>query len=295
MKQLYILISLVAFSYGQTATYTGLTGMIYSPNYPEDYENSANDSYIITVPAGRYIHLTFLDFLTEEPYDYLSVKTGSGNEMYTVANYSRISGDKTGFQIDINSSEATLVFTSDLTNTFRGFAIKFDAIETGTMYEPTNTCSSPIHIQRFGIVTSPNFPENYPNNAFCSYLLTAQAGNIIELEFVAFNTEAGYDVLYVYDGPNNASTMIGKFSGKQIPSIILSTGNSIYMFFSSDLVNNFSGFSAVYTQISANNKDRRGVLPQALGTDPTLRKDVNNFKWLNSRRGAGQTEKNSST
>ncbi|CAI2353642.1 unnamed protein product [Caenorhabditis sp. 36 PRJEB53466] len=271
---------------GQNLNYDGITGLIYSPNYPKDYDNSANVVFTITVPSGHYIHLTFLDFLTEDSYDYLAVQQGTGDEAEPIQNYSSISGDRTGLSIDITSSEATLVFTSDLTTTFRGFAIRFDSVLTGSEYMPTNTCSSPLHSSEFGIVTSPSFPDNYPNNISCSYLLIAPASHVITLQFVAFNTEDGYDIVYVYDGSNNSYPLVGKYSGKKVPATIYSTGNTLYLFFQSDLVNNFSGFSALYTSAAASNEFRRGVLPQSYTADPTPRRDANILKWLKDKKGA---------
>lgn len=58
--------------------------MIYSPNYPSNYDNSANVVYTITVPNGYFIHLTFLDFLSEDPYDYMAIQEGIGADAVTL-------------------------------------------------------------------------------------------------------------------------------------------------------------------------------------------------------------------
>jgi hypothetical protein len=49
--------------------------------------------------------------------------------------------------------------------------------------------------------------ENY------TYTFTAPAGYRVNAEFQIFYTESGYDYLYVYDGPNASSPLLGTFHG----------------------------------------------------------------------------------
>ncbi|MDN3676649.1 GEVED domain-containing protein [Flavobacterium paronense] len=57
----------------------------------------------------------------------------------------------------------------------------------------------------------------YLNNENYTYTFNpGTAGNKIKATFSYFNTESGYDFLYVYNGPTTASTLIGVYSGTQI-------------------------------------------------------------------------------
>lgn len=52
-----------------------------------------------------------------------------------------------------------------------------------------------------GTVESPGFPYGYPNYANCTWTITAEAQNRIQLVFQSFALEEDFDVLSVYDGP----------------------------------------------------------------------------------------------
>ena len=48
-------------------------------------------------------------------------------------------------------------------------------------------------------------------------------GDLVTFTFLSFNTEANYDDLTVYDGPDTLSTIVGVFDGTEIPDPISST------------------------------------------------------------------------
>ena len=48
-------------------------------------------------------------------------------------------------------------------------------------------------------------------------------GDLVTFTFLSFNTEANYDYLTVYDGPDTLSTIVGVFNGTEIPDPISST------------------------------------------------------------------------
>ncbi|CAP26918.1 Protein CBG06640 [Caenorhabditis briggsae] len=274
--KLVVLLFLPFLCYAQEhISYDGTTGVIYSPNYPGDYPNSANYVYTITVPTGNFIHLTFFDFLTEDSYDYM-----------TVENYT-LSGDQTGLAIDIQASQATLTFKSDLTTTYRGFAIQYDQVPVGSVFMPSDQCSNWSLTSTYGIVTSPNYPENYPDNMSCGVTIEVENGHLISLQFLAFDTEDSYDIVTVFDADNQDDTKIlGTFSGKAVPQTLTSTGNHMRIQFSSDLVKNFSGFSALYTSFVSNDF-KRGVLPQTYTTDSILKRENQKLlEWLKKKAGS---------
>lgn len=55
---------------------------------------------------------------------------------------------------------------------------------------------------RQGVITSPNYPSNYPNRANCVYDVTVPAGFVC-FTFTLFETETGYDYVRFYDGQTN--------------------------------------------------------------------------------------------
>lgn len=66
--------------------------------------------------------------------------------------------------------------------------------------------------------------NNYSNNK--DYTLTftpAIEGNKIRVNFAEFNTESGYDYLYIYDGNSTNTTLIGRYDGANNPGEVTAT------------------------------------------------------------------------
>lgn len=70
-----------------------------------------------------------------------------------------------------------LRLTTDFSNQGRGFDIQYDTI-----------CNRKITSHR-GVIESPNYPTNYPNNLDCEWIIEAPQGNKIFVAFSAFNLE----------------------------------------------------------------------------------------------------------
>ena len=61
-----------------------------------------------------------------------------------------------------------------------------------------------------------------------------------------FQTELSYDFLEVHDGPNLLSPLIGSFNGTQVPQFLFSSGNFLYLLFTTDNSRSNSGFKIFY-------------------------------------------------
>ena len=90
--------------------------------------------------------------------------------------------------------------------------------------------------------------EDYPQGMSAQWLINPQndqdSVTSITLSFIEFDTYNN-DKLRVYDGGDENAEIIGTFSGSDIPSSITSTGNQLYITFSS--VGEAPGFKAEYT------------------------------------------------
>ncbi|XP_013390347.1 CUB and peptidase domain-containing protein 2-like [Lingula anatina] len=106
-----------------------------------------------------------------------------------------------------------------------------------------------------GVIKSLNYGTgNYNNNANCKWKITAPAGKIIKLTFLAFAVEEGgtscrFDKLSVYDGSSTSARFIKNYCGKGTPNEISTTGNALYLTFTSDRSEVESGFSIRYTVV----------------------------------------------
>ena len=77
----------------------------------------------------------------------------------------------------------------------------------------------------------------------CTWLIRPSNGGTVTLNFDSFNTESGYDFVTVYDGTNANATQLGRFSGTSRPSAVTSTGNALFVRFTSDGSVNAAGWS----------------------------------------------------
>lgn len=83
---------------------------------------------------------------------------------------------------------------------------------------------------------------NYFNNENNKFTITSPNGQRVKATFLAFNVEANFDYMYVYDGPTTLSPLIGQYSGTTIPPVITSTGTSLTFKFTSDGATVASGY-----------------------------------------------------
>ncbi|MDB5236809.1 MAG: hypothetical protein JWR44_3802 [Hymenobacter sp.] len=87
----------------------------------------------------------------------------------------------------------------------------------------------------------------YSANANGSVTITpATAGNKIRLQFTSFTVEAGYDLVYIYDGTSVSAPLIGAFDTNNQPGTVYGTtaSGALTVRLTSDGVVQQSGFSA---------------------------------------------------
>jgi len=87
----------------------------------------------------------------------------------------------------------------------------------------------------------------YNNNSDCKWLIDVPGATSIDLSFSAFDTEAGFDGIIIYDGNTINATVLDTFSGQSIPPTITSSGSQLLVRFISDIFVSASGWSANYT------------------------------------------------
>jgi spore germination protein YaaH len=83
---------------------------------------------------------------------------------------------------------------------------------------------------------------NYANNENYKFTIHSPNGEQIKAEFIAFNLEANYDYVYIYDGPSTASPLIGQYSGTTIPPVAISSGTAMTFRFTTDGATVASGY-----------------------------------------------------
>ncbi|XP_054716859.1 tolloid-like protein 1 [Uloborus diversus] len=104
-----------------------------------------------------------------------------------------------------------------------------------------------------GVVSSPNYPDNYPSRKECTWRFDATPGHRIKLVFDSFelepHQECAYDHVALYDGDSAESPLLGRFCGSKVPHPILSTAHTMLMAFRSDPSVQRNGFRATHTTV----------------------------------------------
>ena len=87
-----------------------------------------------------------------------------------------------------------------------------------------------------GNLTSPGFPEDYPNKLYTSDVIAVNSDQLILITFTHINIEEGsqcrYDYLEITDG--NGDVLLGRTCGQILPSEISSASNEVHITFRTD-------------------------------------------------------------
>ena len=104
--------------------------------------------------------------------------------------------------------------------------------------QPTYSMTNGFVTDCEGILTdSENGPENgqYDHNEIYTFTVCVDQASEIIIAFDFFATEAGYDVLSVYDGPNTGSPLLAMLTGSlQPPPVLVATSGCVTFHFVSD-------------------------------------------------------------
>ncbi|XP_016523623.1 neuropilin and tolloid-like protein 2 isoform X3 [Poecilia formosa] len=113
-------------------------------------------------------------------------------------------------------------------------------------------CGTWVRKSDGGSFSSPNYPNTYPPNKECLYVLEALPRQRVELQFskifqIEASFECRFDHIEVRDGPFSFSTLINRYCGTANPGRILSSGRFMWIRFFSDDELEGKGFQVQYT------------------------------------------------
>ena len=115
-----------------------------------------------------------------------------------------------------------------------GFQLGYDSSNVSEWSYSSGECGGNFSAPN-GIVTSPSYPHNYPNNANCKYTISQPIDSIIGLKFVFMDTQQSYfsatcnDYLEVRDGISESSPVLEKLCGNELPTPIQSSLNNVML------------------------------------------------------------------
>lgn len=121
---------------------------------------------------------------------------------------------------------------------------------------------------------------NYGNDERKVTVIDPTGATSVTLTFTSFNTEAGYDYVYIYNGNSTSAPLLGKFAGTTNPGTFTGTSGALTIEFRSDCATISSGWAATWSCSSTT------VTPNSLQvTAPTCSNGNATFSWNNSGSG----------
>ncbi|XP_043273312.1 cubilin-like [Venturia canescens] len=216
------------------------TGVIQSHTGGASYDDNEHCVWTIKAPAGHIVQLTFTSFNLELGYhclsDYVIVYDGpstTGQEM------GRFCGSTLPPPLMSQTESMSIVFNTDSNINGEGFVAHYVFIDA------SKVCGGHYYSET-GVISSPNYPEPYPANRECVWVITAPNKHQINLEAVEFELEESsrctYDYLEVRNGGYETSPLIGRYCGSTLPSI-KSLTNELYIKLVTDSSRHMGGFS----------------------------------------------------
>ncbi|XP_065577276.1 cubilin-like isoform X4 [Artemia franciscana] len=222
-------------------------GVINSPSYPGKYPPNRDCYWTVQVPPGKRIQFTFATLQMEHhdncTFDFLEVRDGSHD-------YSPLLGKfcSTGNPAPLITSGRTALvyFHSDMALSDHGFHITYASI-------PAIPGCGGLLTAPEGTVSSPNHPDSYDHNLVCEWIIRAPVGERLQLQFgemqLEISTVCRFDYVEIRDGESEDSPSLGRFCGRNLPPIITSLSNHLFVKFRSDYSVSHGGFRARYSTI----------------------------------------------
>lgn len=228
-------------------TVRGFNGVIESPNFPNKYPGSLNCTWTIEAPKGNTINVTFSHFELEGPsvtkgcsYDYLAISEGDNNEPNTELS---TSCDTTlPARVSSTQHQVFVHFVTDQYFAFDGFRLEWTSVGCGG------------HLTRpSGNFTSPGYPNAYPENIECEWLVEVEHGNSVEITLLDVNTEkmpgCRYDKISLYGGGDTSAPRLTELCHTDGIAKYTSPTNKLFIKFESDFSFAGRGFKAEYKSV----------------------------------------------
>lgn len=236
-------------------------GYITSPGYPHDYTPHQRCEWVVRAPENHQkILLNFNPHFELEKhdcrYDYIEIRDGDGESADLLGKHC---GNIAPTSIISSGSALYIKFVSDYAQQGAGFSLRYEIFRTGS-----DDCSKNFTALS-GVIESPSFPDKYPHNLYCTYIILAPPRSEVTLTMLIFDlefdplqigpTECKYDHLAIWDGFPEVSPLIGRYCGSKIPAVIRSDTGIMSLTFHTDMAVAKDGFSAEYNITTKETQD----------------------------------------
>ncbi|XP_062391018.1 neuropilin-2-like, partial [Sardina pilchardus] len=226
-------------------------GYITTPGYPLEYPPHQDCRWVITAPEpAQRIVLNFNPHFELEKldcrYDFIEIRDGNSDAADLLGRHcSNIAPPAI-----ISSGPVLYIrFASDYAHQGAGFSLRYEIYKTGSDCSRNFTSLS-------GVIESPGFPDKYPHNLECHFIIIVPPHMDVTLTFLTFDLEndplqgaegeCKYDWLEIYDGLPQVGPLIGRHCGTKIPPEVQSSTGILSLSFHTDMAVAKDGFSARY-------------------------------------------------
>jgi len=238
-------------------TLRGISGSLTSPNFPNNYEFEHKCSWIISVPRGYHVLLSFnrKKFQIHScndtcDCDFLEVREGTSSKGKLLGKYC---GSIEPSPIYASGRHIWLRFVSDNVLNNKGFRATYEAIEDLAEECPWNKTFT----NHRGFISSPRYASRYPGNMDCIWRIHVSKKHRVALVFLGpLNFDPNCtDFVEIRDGLDASSPLLKRdCASADTPANIFSSGRDMYVRFKSDSYirrdGSKSGFQATYFAVT---------------------------------------------
>ncbi|XP_021014858.1 CUB domain-containing protein 2 [Mus caroli] len=221
---------------------TGLSGVLSSPEYPNNYPNNVECHWLIRASGPAAVKLVFVDFQVEGSdecmYDYVAVLGAPGP-----AHGHHYCGRTRPPTLVSLGHELQVVFKSDFNIGGRGFKAHYFSGECQEVFTAVR-----------GNFSSPQYPGAYPNNIRCHWTIRLPPGYRVKVFILDLGLEepnsltrtCDFDHLAAFDGASEEAQLLGKWCGHHLPPPVTSSRNQVLLLLHTDRSTSGRGFSVAY-------------------------------------------------
>ncbi|XP_028833097.1 neuropilin-1a-like [Denticeps clupeoides] len=243
-------------------------GYLTSPVYPNNYPPTQHCEWLIeAADEAQRILINFNPHFDLEDreckYDFVEVYNGGDDRAPLVGKFC---GKIAPAPVISLTNQLFIRFVSDYETSGAGFSIRYE------IHKQANTECSTNLTETSGVIHTPGFPEKYPNNLECTYMIFAPQFSEIVLQFLHFSLEPDttpppgavcrYDWVEIWDGYPTVGPHIGRFCGDSNPGRVVSHTGILSITVNTDNAIGKEGFEANYT-----------ILPRPLPPDNSSNQD----------------------
>uniref|UniRef100_A0A8C7IFX9 Uncharacterized protein n=1 Tax=Oncorhynchus kisutch TaxID=8019 RepID=A0A8C7IFX9_ONCKI len=220
----------------------GESGVLSSMGHPGSYSNGAHCQWHIKVPDGKLVHLHFHNFSLEDTQLCLNDKVTINDSLASLGTYCSHIPPQDLVSI---GDRLSLYFTSNNKVVDTGFRASWKAVD------PSQASCGGVFSSEQGELTSPNWPNNYLDQAVCTWRISIPSALNIHIVFTHLEVQAvnqlGQCVDYVEIYGGAGLTSQDRFCGFAPPAEVTVVGNTAVVRFLSNKANVEKGFRGYWT------------------------------------------------